>query len=336
MTHRSQTPADLSLRAEAARWVVRRDRGLSAAESIEFELWLAADERHAVAMDRAGGAWSRLDRIPDGAAAAVLAAARRRRSFWRRTIALTSLGAAAALALVAVRFWPAPPKADPAGPRQVALSDGTIVRLNTGGAVEERFTPGERRVVLARGEAHFEVTKNPARPFIVVAGTVEVRAVGTAFNVNLQSAAVDVLVTEGVVQVRTPGEAAPGREPVAALPLLNRGERAVVALLPVSPKLAVVVTTADAGEMERALKWQEPLLRLRGSTLTEVAAEFQRRTGRRVVFADPSLADLRVGGRFRADDAEGFAHLLATTLDLEAERSEDGTLVLRKKSSDPR
>ena len=44
----------------AAQWTVRRDRGLSAAESIEFELWLAADPRHRAAMKRAGGAWARL------------------------------------------------------------------------------------------------------------------------------------------------------------------------------------------------------------------------------------------------------------------------------------
>ena len=332
------SPEPDALRAVAARWAIRRDRGLSAAESIEFELWLATDERHAIAMERANAAWTRLDQIPDAASMAVLAAARRRRAFWRRTIAVTSLASAAALALAAIRFRPAPANsaAEAPAPRQVALTDGTIVHLNTGGAVVERFSPGERRVILTRGEAHFAVTKNPARPFVVVAGNVEVRAVGTAFNVNLQSAAVDVLVTEGVVQVRTPDDSTPGRESVAPVPLLNRGERAVVALTPVSAKLAVVVTTADAGEMERTLKWQEPLLRLRGATLAEVAAEFQRRTGSRVTFADPSLADLRVGGRFRADDAEGFAHLLATTLDLAAERAEDGSLVLRKKKSDSR
>ena len=41
---------DHTLRAAAARWTVRRDRGLSAAESIEYELWLAADPSHAAAM----------------------------------------------------------------------------------------------------------------------------------------------------------------------------------------------------------------------------------------------------------------------------------------------
>ena len=43
------TPDDSALRSTAARWTVRRDRGLSASESIDYQLWLAADPRHAAA-----------------------------------------------------------------------------------------------------------------------------------------------------------------------------------------------------------------------------------------------------------------------------------------------
>ena len=73
-------------------------------------------------------------------------------------------------------------------------------------------------------------------------------------------------------------------------------------------------------------------MRLGGATLAELAAEFERATGRRLVLADPTLADLRFGGRFRTDDIDGFTHLLATTLDLDVERTADGAIVLRKKN----
>jgi transmembrane sensor len=127
--------------------------------------------------------------------------------------------------------------------------------------------------------------------------------------------------------------AATARAEAAAdtIPLLNPGQRAVVALTPVSPDVAVVVTTVSAEEISRALAWQEPLLRLSGATLAEIAASFERRTGRRVILADPALARLRLGGRFRADDIEGFTNLLATTLEIDVERAADGALVLRKK-----
>ena len=357
MSAASSPPEDSALRAIAAQWTIRRDRGLSASESIDYELWLAADPRHAAAMQRTSAAWSLLDRIPESAAAPVLDAATHRRSFWRRSLVLAPLAtaAAAAVALVALHLTrpstttpsasaalaPASASAAPApssAPRQLTLSDGTVVQLNTGGEVTEHFTTAERRVLLTRGEAHFAVTKNPARPFVVRAGNVDVRAVGTAFNVHLQSAAVDVLVTEGVVQLRSAAEATPAYAPVARepIPLLSPGQRAVVSLAPVSSATSVVVTTASPAEISRTLAWQAPLLRLGGQTLAELAVEFERRSGQRVILADPALASLRVGGRFRADDLAGFTHLLATTLDLDVDHGADGTLVLRKKSSSPR
>lgn len=316
---------------------MRRDRDLSAAESIEYELWLAADPRHAAAMQRTSAAWSLLDRIPESAAAPILAAATRRRSFWRRTVTFGSLAAAAALA-VGLFVWsrPLPAEADPAlstpalsattTPRLVTLSDGTVVQLNTGGEVSERFTAATRHVTLTRGEAHFAVTKNPARPFVVQAGSLQVRAVGTAFNINLQSSAVDVIVTEGRVQLTTGTTDAPA---------LDAGERATLRQAPAASPAAepvLVVARLDAAAIAQTLAWREPLLRLGGATLAELAAEFERATGRRLVLADPALADLRFGGRFRADDIDGFTHLLATTLDLDVERAADGTIVLRKKN----
>jgi transmembrane sensor len=325
-----------SLRMTAASWTVRRDRGLSAAESIEYELWLAADPSHAAAMQRASSAWSLLDRIPESTSLAVLAARTRQRSFWRRTATTSSLAAAAAIA-VGLFVWSRPvpaPLSSPEvtfraidAPRTVALSDGTSVQLNTGGEVIEQFTLKERQVLLARGEAHFSVTKNPARPFIVRAGALEVHAVGTAFNVNLQSAGVDVIVTEGRVQLTRAAAVMPAPE-------LDAGDRAVLRgdVEPgASLSDALIRSRLDSAAIADALAWREPLLRLGGATLAELAVEFERSTGKRLVFADPSLAELRFGGRFRADDLEGFTQVLAATLDLQVEAGTDGTIVLRKK-----
>lgn len=324
------TPPDdaIALRATAARWTVRRDRGLSAQEAIEFELWLAADERHAAALRRASEAWQRLDRITDNVAGPVLAEARRQRCR-RRTAWLTFGVAAAALVVAFLHLAGGSPAAVP---RRFALADGTIVHLNAGAELRERFSPAERRVALLRGEAHFSVTRDTARPFVVQAGGVAVRAVGTAFNVHLQSAAVEVLVTEGTVRV----DRAAAAVAVARLPLLGAGQRAVVALAPESPAAAAIVTRPSPEEIAQALAWQEPLLRLQGSTLAEVAAELERRTGRRIVLGDPTLGSLRVGGRLRGDDPDGFARVVAATLDLEVESAADGMIVLRKKTSSPR
>jgi transmembrane sensor len=214
------------------------------------------------------------------------------------------------------------------------LSDGTVVRINTGGEVIEEFADTERRVHLAAGEAHFIVTKDSARPFVVHAEGIEVRAVGTAFNVSVQSSTVAVLVTEGVVQLNRSSAQVSGdfnAAPGADLPRLIANERAVVSLAASPGSSAVVVTTVNADDITHTLAWQAPLLRLGGATLAELVLEFQRRSGQRVILADPTLGALRVGGRFRGNDLAGFTHLLATTLDLEVTSTADGTLVLRKK-----
>lgn len=342
---------DESVRRQAAEWIVRRDRGLSARESIEFELWLAADERHAFAIESSHAAWTLLDRIPDevGQRFSAVAVARRAR---RRLAAWGALASAAVLALAWLGLRPvAAPVAAvpvvtagaPSNPRILTLADGSIVRLNSGGEVVERFTDGERRVELVRGEAHFAVAKNPARPFVVRAGSIEVRAIGTAFNVQLQSAAVAILVTEGRVALEQAAQLprddstpriddAAANPPSAVRPPMSElaaGQLAVVSLAPASPATSVAVVDLSRDEIARALAWQDPLLRLGGATLAELATEFQHRTGYRLVLADPALADLRVGGRFRADDIEGFVRLLEDNYGVESATSADGTIILR-------
>src|SRR4051812_7178910 len=100
--------SDESLRAAAAAWIVRRDRGLSAAEAIEYELWLAADERHAAAVSRATAAWSLLDRLPESVAIPVLSAAARRRTSRRRVYIATGVFAAAAALVLGLFTWRKP------------------------------------------------------------------------------------------------------------------------------------------------------------------------------------------------------------------------------------
>jgi transmembrane sensor len=352
MNDSDQSAREEEIREMAARWTVRRDRGLSAAESIEFELWLAVDPQHGPAMERAGRAWARLDRLPDEVAQATLTAAARRRSFWRRGLTFGSLAAAAALAVWFQGYWvEAPPPAgvaapltlQAAGPRVAVLADGTTVRLNTGSEIVEEFSGKERSVLLVRGEAHFLVIKDQARPFVVRAGALRVRAVGTAFNVHLQSAQVEVLVTEGRVAVGPAPSGEGGKEPLPAgaglppdLAELGAGELLRVEVSGSNPAKTMQVVRMAPTEISRALAWQDDLLRLGGATLAEIAGSFERRTGRRVILADPALAGLRLGGRFRADDIDGFASLLVTTLDIEVERTADGTLVLRKIKSESR
>src|SRR3546814_837311 len=89
--------------------------------------------------------------------------------------------------------------------RRVArLPDGSTVEMSGDSAIEVRYSKGRRDIRLMRGQALFEVTHNAARPFIVKAGKGEIRALGTAFDVDLTRREVIVTVTKGVLRVNAP------------------------------------------------------------------------------------------------------------------------------------
>ena len=84
--------------------------------------------------------------------------------------------------------------------RQLELPDGSVIYLNTNSQVQIDYTDTTRNIVLLQGEAHFDVAKNPRRPFNVYAGGGLVQAVGTAFTVFFkEDQDIDVTVTEGKV-----------------------------------------------------------------------------------------------------------------------------------------
>jgi len=87
---------------------------------------------------------------------------------------------------------------------EVILSDGTIINLypNSKLMYQKQFETNERKVKLV-GEAYFNVTKNPEKPFIIEVQNTEVKVLGTSFNINsnLAEQQVEVFVESGLVQV---------------------------------------------------------------------------------------------------------------------------------------
>jgi len=85
--------------------------------------------------------------------------------------------------------------------RTVALEDGSKVSLGAVSAIDVAYAGGERRVRLLRGEAYFEVHRDPAHPFRVSSGDVETTVLGTGFEVRLRDEGADVAVRHGLVRV---------------------------------------------------------------------------------------------------------------------------------------
>lgn len=311
---------------EAAAWVARRDRGLSPAEQDAFFHWLAANPLHGERFARHRRGWEALARLSDwrpehGAepnADLLAPATQPRRSSSLRWLAPATLAVAASIA-VTFTVWrkPSPPPLPPPlalesdGYRQQVLDDGTLVELNRGARLSPAFTPAERRVQLAQGEALFTVAKNPLRPFVVEAAGVTVRAVGTAFQVRLGATEVEILVTEGSVQVDRTGS------PLATPALVEAGHRAIMPLVEAPP----VTLPVTREEIDQFLAWQPRLLEFVSTPLAEVAAEFNRRNRLQMVVADPALAGLPIGASFRSDNVDGFVRLLEASFGVRAERA---------------
>jgi transmembrane sensor len=321
---------------QAADWLVRRDRGLGAAEQDEFFQWLAADPRHGEWLARHQRTWKEFNQLaqwrPEHSAEPNpdLLARPRRRTRW-----LVWAAPLAAAAAVVLGFFlrPAPPAPTPApapataaaaGTR--ALDDGSTVDLRGDSAIAVAFSAGERRVELLRGEAFFTVAKDAARPFIVHANGVDVRAVGTAFNVRVDRRSVEVLVTEGRVQV-APLASPSAPEPAAVPQLVGAGERAVVPITstPEAPRVAAL----SAAEIARELAWQPRLLDFDSTPLAEVVAQFNVRNRTQLVLGDATLAGLPIVASVRSDNVEGFVRLLEATTDIRGERRGD-TITLRR------
>ena len=171
---------------EAVAWAVRLDgRDIELSESPELKAWLAADPRREGALLRAQAALSFLDRGRALAGSQAIAAPAIRRRPNRRGLLLgagggavaAGLGAAAVLAVGVRRY-----ETGVGEIRRVSLKDGSLLAINTHSAVEVALRSHQRGVNLKAGEAWFQVAKDADRPFVVEAGPVRVRAVGTAFT----------------------------------------------------------------------------------------------------------------------------------------------------------
>jgi len=341
MTMAAETTAiSQSVLDAAAAWLARRDKGFSAVEQSQFETWRAADPEHAAALTRLERSWGAMDRpLQVGVADEVLrglAARARGRKRRRAGLACTAVLAL----LVAGSLWNgsrhAATSTSKSGvavlvPARQVLPDGTMVELKDSASVAFEFTGAQRRVILSKGVAHFQVTKDPSRPFVVAASGIEIRAVGTAFTVDHRAQRVEVLVTEGRVAV-VPAEPSPSipANPAAAKAdvMVSVGE--VVTLAVESRKVIVPVTTVAASELAERLEWRIPRLEFTGTPLAEAVKLMNQHNRIRLVIADPLLGQEQVSGLFRADRADGFVQALETGFGIAAEHRGENEIVLRR------
>ncbi|WP_447728075.1 FecR family protein [Sphingomonas koreensis] len=279
---------------EAARWTARMDAGgWSAQDESELQSWLAAHPMHGGALLQAQAAW--ISTEPGAAEEARGRASPNRVS--RRGI-VTFGGGLIAASLAGGLIWGTSSLHYATGVgeiRRVPLADGSVAAINTASRIAIHVDAKRRNVKLEAGEAWFQVAKDPERPFVVDAGRVRVRAVGTAFAVRLRSNGAQVFVTEGVVEAWVEG-AEGHRVRIAA------GGKAFV-----SNDAAIKVAATEPSAVDRSLAWRAGKIDLDGNRLDFAVGEFNRYNARKLIIVDPALGSEAFDGIFRVDDPEGFA-----------------------------
>lgn len=287
-----------------------------------FDRWMAADPAHPVAFERAERMFGQMLEP-----AALLAERERRRQgrsrfdgprrrLDRRWAALAAGLAAAVLFGVTQKDLVVDLRADAvtrAGEtRRLELPDGSWVTLNTDSAVRYQVADGVRRVRLDRGEAFFDVARDPSRPFFVDSGDARVRVLGTHFNVRRTDEGAQVSVVEGRVAIssRTTGaqvRLTGGQEGEIAFGLAHRGGNP---------------------DVDSAAAWRKGQAVYYGKPLSEVVADLNRYRDAPLIVIDKVAGRRTLSGVFNLAHPEQAIRTAASTVDARIARVPGGALIV--------
>jgi transmembrane sensor len=334
MKQSSDNQIDALLSEQAAAWFVRLvANDLSLRERREYLAWLKASGRHVEALldiyryhgyGRKAKLNNRVssDAEPDSKViqfaprGAVMTPYRQeppaRSPLWRVAAVVAGLAFSVVIAYVAkTAYFDQRLVTGPSEWDQKLLADGSVLRVGPNTKIRWYFTDQQRTLMLNRGEAVFEVAKDPLRPFIVTTSVGDVRAVGTEFGVSLVDASTAVVtVAHGKVAVSKPNQ---GR-------FLISGEVAIADLvanqqLTLSGDNVQPVKQVDA---DRELQWASGYYEFRGEKVKQAVAEFNRRNRMQVVLTDPSIGEIAMPfTTVRLDDPETFALMLGARPDVQ-------------------
>jgi len=300
----------------AAAWIARREcDDWSGDDQIQLDAWINASTDNRVAWLRVSAAWQQTGRLRSlRGTAGMPSPTWSGKALHRTHVRARALAGCLVLAVAAIAAWyllrVGPSYHTEIGALQaVSLTDGSKVTLDTNTRIHVDVTQTERRVDLEQGEAYFEVAKDLARPFVVIAGDKRIVAVGTQFSVRNERGELRVIVTEGSVQVeRGAGETKRHMMRLQAGSIARAGPD------------AVLVEEQPVSELEQLLSWRTGRLSFDDSRLADAVAEFNRYNIRRIVIVDPAVAAIRVGGTFRATNIDAFVRLIASDFPITATR----------------
>ncbi len=186
------------------------------------------------------------------------------------------------------------------------LSDNSIVTLNKNARLEypETFKGNERRVKL-NGEAFFNITPNKEKPFFIDAGNdVEIRVVGTSFNVKSNNLYTEVVVETGIVEVRK----------FNRVVLLHRLEKACI-----GKGDSTLVVQKQTDKLHKYYRSKE--FECDNTPLWRVVEVLNEAYGDSIVIGRKELRSLTLTTRFDNQSLENILNIISETFDIQIEKS---------------
>lgn len=303
---------------EAQDWFLRLTSGDPEAADIEgFKAWCQADPSHLAAYREVATLWGDLEALrPEPVAVPAESVVLRpdfgrTRPMQRRFPAVRAgLAAITLIAACLLLFFTGAPGmlnrlesdyATAVGQQQtVTLPDGSLAYLNTGSAIAIDYSGTQRQIRLLEGEALFEVKKDAARPFDVLALGGRVTAVGTAFTVKVTEDRAKVTVTEGTVRV---SEASQARDVGT---LVSAGQT-------IAYRAGDVPGAAETGDPADATAWRRGQIVIRNQSLADALAEVGRyHPGKLILMAEGKKLQPVTARISIRDTAAGIDTLAAT------------------------
>ncbi|MFC0773825.1 FecR family protein [Terrimonas alba] len=255
----------------------------------------------------------------------------RRRSRRRRMFSITAAAAAFFIITAGWFFWnnqktdvdeakkPETLVVNKGSRSRFLLSDGTTVWLNAGSKLfyESDFS-GATREVRLEGEAFFDVIKNPKKPFIVHASSIDIRVLGTAFNVKSypEDKNVETTLYRGLVNVVRTGDPAkkiirliPNQKLVLPKQAANESENLSekITLPTKASPGSFTITHIDSTKKESErfeTAWLYSRLEFRGDSFEELALKLERWYNVTISFTDEKVKQLTVTGSFENETVE--------------------------------
>lgn len=348
MSNVSQFNSKETIQAKACEWIAAIDRGLSAEESAALQEWMEANPSHQKMLFEMARLWDDMSVMHalQGLVTYQPRKTPRRVNKWLAAAAVIAVSVTGALS------WNMLPAIQPTEAvasvtqesateigeqKTVLLADGSKVFLNTDTQIRVNFYSGFRQIELLKGEAHFDVAHDPARPFTVFAGENAVTAVGTAFNMEFtRDNAFELVVTEGKVRVsqQTVSDSTTTAERNRApLPIELEGVMVFAGEQALVTESVSARTALTQSEIAQSLAWQDGQIVFTGQQLTKALDEISRYTQVKFVIDDNRIIDTRIAGYFRVGDINGLLAALENSFDIQSYQDAEQNIHLHRADS---